>query len=118
MGIVGIRVLAGGALGGAVARQGHAASSLGRALTNGSDYEVDVERVRTLRFLVSDGIRSLPEAGIKFVLMNNDVSTVLVGFSNTDQIDEAAGCSIQDPFPRQMIDELKDLWATDFGKSP
>jgi L-galactose dehydrogenase/L-glyceraldehyde 3-phosphate reductase len=118
MGIVGIRVLAGGALGGAVARQGHAASSLGRALTNGSDYEADVERVRTLRFLVSDGIRSLPEAGIKFVLMNNDVSTVLVGFSNTDQIDEAAGCSVQDPFPRHMIDELQDLWTTDFGKSP
>jgi L-galactose dehydrogenase/L-glyceraldehyde 3-phosphate reductase len=117
MGIVGIRVLAGGALGGAMARQGHAASNLGRALTKGSDYAADVERVRTLRFLVSDGIRNLPEAGIKFVLMNKDVSTVLVGYSNNDQIEEAAGCSVKDPFPKHMIDELQDLWATDFGKS-
>ena len=76
-----------------------------------------MERVRTLRFLVSDGIRSLPEAEIKFVLMNKDVSTVLVGYSNIDQIEEAAGCSVTDPFPKHMLDELQDLWATDFGKS-
>jgi L-galactose dehydrogenase/L-glyceraldehyde 3-phosphate reductase len=116
MGIVGIRVLAGGALGGAVARQGYAASNLGRALTKGSDYEVDVERIRKIRFLVSGEIRSLPEAGIRFVLMNKDVSIVLVGFSNTDQIEEAAGGSIKGPLPKNLIDELQDLWATDFGK--
>jgi len=117
MGVVVIRVLAGGALGGEAARQGHAASNLGSALTEGGDYDADVDRARKLQFLVSGGILSLPQAGIRFALMDKDVSTVLVGYSDIGQIEEAAGCSVEDPFPKNMIDRLQRLWSTDFGRS-
>lgn len=116
MGVVVIRVLAGGALGGDAARQGYAASNLGSALTEGGDYLSDVERAGKLGFLVSGRIRSLAEAGIRFALMNPDVSTVLVGYSNVAQIEEAAACSVGEPFPKGLVNQLEGLWATNFGR--
>lgn len=116
MGVVVIRVLAGGALGGEEARQGHAAPSLGSSLTEGGDYQADADRAGKLQFLASGEIQSLPQAGIRFALMNKDVSTVLVGYSNIGQIGEAAGCSVEEPFPKGLIDKLRGLWAMDFGR--
>jgi aryl-alcohol dehydrogenase-like predicted oxidoreductase len=115
MGVVVIRVLAGGALGGEVARQGYAASTTG-TLTEGANYETDVNRAKKLHFLISGEIQSLPQAAIRFALMNREISTVLVGFSNLSQIEEAASCSVREPFPRNWIDRLEALWATDFGR--
>ena len=37
--------------------------------------------------------KSLAQAAIRFGLMKSEVSTVLVGFSNTAHIDEAVACS-------------------------
>jgi len=116
MGVVVIRVLAGGALGGSVARQGHAAPGFGGTLVEGADYEADVDRAKKLRFLISGEIQSLPQAGIRFALMSKDISTVLVGFSDLRQIEEATSCSVEEPFPREWLDKLQGLWATDFGR--
>jgi aryl-alcohol dehydrogenase-like predicted oxidoreductase len=82
MGVVVIRVLAGGALGGEAARQGYAAP-ITCTLTEGADYETDADRAKKLHFLVAGEIRSLPQAAIRFALMNREISTVLVGFSNS-----------------------------------
>ncbi|MFH0896678.1 MAG: aldo/keto reductase [Candidatus Bathyarchaeota archaeon] len=60
MGVVVIRVLAGGALGGEVVRQGYAAPSLGSAMTEGADYQADKIRAGKLQFLVSGEIQSSP----------------------------------------------------------
>ena len=117
MGVVVIRVLAGGALGGEVARQGHATPSVGSAITKGANYKTDTDRAKKLQFLISGAIKSLPQAGIRFDLMNKEISTVLVGYSNINQIDEAASCSVEEPFPKAWIDKLQDLWASDFRKS-
>jgi aryl-alcohol dehydrogenase-like predicted oxidoreductase len=115
-GVAVIRVLAGGVLGGTNARQGYATPRLGSVLVEGADYAADEERTMKLQFLLSSKIQSLPQAGIRFALMNQAVSTVLVGFSNLNQIEEAASCSEERPFPRKWIEQLKDLWATDFGR--
>jgi len=115
MGVVVIRVLAGGALGGEAARQGYAAPAPG-SLTEGADYKADVDRASKLRFLVAGEIQSLPQAGIRFALMNRAVSTVLVGFSSLSQIEEAASCSVEEPFPKNLMEKLQELWATDFGR--
>jgi aryl-alcohol dehydrogenase-like predicted oxidoreductase len=116
MGIEVIRVLAGGALGAEAARQGHASVVPG-ALTDSSDYEADADRAKKLHFLIAGKIRSLPQAAIRFVLMKKEVFTVLIGVSNLSQIEEAASCSAEDPFPHSGIDQLQDLWATGFGRS-
>ena len=112
MGVVVIRVLAAGVLsptpesGGGTSRE---------PLSAGSDYEGDVARAHKLGFLEEHGLQSLPQAATRFALMKPEVSTVLVGFSNNAQIDEAAGCSGAGPLPEAAMAELRNLWDSDFG---
>jgi aryl-alcohol dehydrogenase-like predicted oxidoreductase len=115
MGVVVIRVLAGGTLGGEAARQGYTSPAPG-SLTEGADYDADLDRAKKLHFLIAGDIRSLPQAGIRFALLSQDVSTVLVGFSNLSQIEEAADCSVKEPFPKNLTEKLQGLWSTDFGR--
>ena len=48
MGVAVIRVLAGGALGGAAARQGHASPSVGGTMVPGGEYDADAARASAL----------------------------------------------------------------------
>jgi aryl-alcohol dehydrogenase-like predicted oxidoreductase len=116
MGVVVIRVMAGGALGGEIARTGHAAPAIGGAIAGGADYQDDETRAKKLDFFLSGDITSLPQAAVRFALMHEGVSTVLVGYSNLQQIEEAAGCSGKDPIPEPAMERLKKLWATDFSE--
>lgn len=113
MAVAAVRVMAGGALGGAAARSGYAARTAGD-LVPGSDYEADERRARQLDFLIGGNISSLSQAGVLFALSQADVSTVLVGFSNNEQIESAAACSGQENFSESAIERLKKLWATNF----
>ena len=71
----------------------------------------------TLIALGGGEVKSLAQAGIRFALMNSYASTVLVGFSNLGQIAEATDCSGRKPFPEELMERLRNLWATDFGRS-
>lgn len=115
MGVLAIRVLAAGALGGAAARTGLAAPTVRGPMVPGAEYEADEARAKTLGFLVVGDVTSLPQAAVRFALMHHGVSTVLVGFSNLGQIEEAAACSGKAPLPRLAIERLRKLWASDFG---
>jgi aryl-alcohol dehydrogenase-like predicted oxidoreductase len=48
--------------------------------------------------------------------MNQKVSTVLVGFSNTTHVDEAVACSEMASLSDQQMSEISVLWRNDFGK--
>jgi aryl-alcohol dehydrogenase-like predicted oxidoreductase len=111
MGVVVIRVMAGGALGGPEARSGHASANVGGALAVGGDYDRDEARAGNLSFLASTGPGGMPETAIRFALMDRSVSTVLVGFSNREQIDTAAACSGAGPIPAPLMDRVRDVWA-------
>jgi aryl-alcohol dehydrogenase-like predicted oxidoreductase len=115
MGVVIIRVMAGGALGGSVARTGYAAPSIGGGLTPGSEYKDDEKRARKLGFLIDSNLNSIPQAAVRFALDNPNVSTVLVGYSDTTQISEAAACSDKESIPESSLEKLRNLWANDFG---
>ena len=112
MGVVVIRVLAAGVLsptpesGGGTSRE---------PLSAGSEYEYDVARAHKLAFLKDHGLESLPQAAIRFALMKPEVGTVLVGFSNNGQIDEAAACSGAGPLPESAMAALREMWDRDFG---
>ena len=116
MGVVAIRVLAGGALAGPAARQGHASPSVGGTMVPGGEYDADESRAEALDFLAADGATGKPQAAIRFALMHPGVSTVLVGFSDLAQIEEAAACSGKGPLTETAMQRLHDLWATDFGR--
>ncbi|UCC16535.1 MAG: aldo/keto reductase [Dehalococcoidales bacterium] len=115
MGVVIIRVMAGGALGGSVARTGYAAPFLGGGLTPGSEYNDDEARAVKLDFLLNGDLNSLPQAAVRFALDNPNVSTVLVGYSNNAQITDAAACSGMKPIPESKLERLTRLWASDFS---
>jgi aryl-alcohol dehydrogenase-like predicted oxidoreductase len=113
MGAAVIRVLAAGAL---TSSPDAGGGSSPEPLSSGSDYALDLERAEKVKFLVDGGIKSLTQAAIRFALMKPEVSTVLVGFSNTAHIDEAVVCSGAGGLAEDAMARLRKLWDTDFGK--
>ncbi len=116
MGVIVIRSLAGGALGGPAARQGLASDNPG-AMVPGNDYETDVRRAGAVAFLTGEGW-SLAQAGVRFALDNPSTSTVMVGFSDEAQIDAAVAAAGAEPLSAEARAKLRALWAADRGLAP
>ena len=116
MGVIVIRVMAGGALGGAEARQGLASQNVGGAMAPGNDYESDERRASQLGFLATRN-RTLPQASVRFALDNPNVSTVLVGYSSEAQIDAAVQAASGPPLTQEERAHIQHLWSTDFSAS-
>jgi aryl-alcohol dehydrogenase-like predicted oxidoreductase len=89
VGVVGIRVLAGGARSGLTERHPIASpppQPIGSAMT----YEADVGRARRLLPLVNDEFAaSLSEAATRFAISHSDMGTILVGMATTQQFEGA-----------------------------
>jgi aryl-alcohol dehydrogenase-like predicted oxidoreductase len=111
MGSFVIRVLAAGAL---TAEPDAGGGSSPEPLSPGSDYPLDLERAEKIKRVLGIQVKELPQAAIRFALMNPKISTVLVGFSNTRHIDEAVACSGAPPLSDTQMSEVKKLWQTDF----
>jgi aryl-alcohol dehydrogenase-like predicted oxidoreductase len=60
--------------------------------------------------------KNLTQAAIRFGLMNQKVSTVLVGFSNTTHVDEAVACSGMPELSDDQMTKIRKLWETDFDR--
>ncbi len=106
MGVIAIRVLAAGALSGSTVRHANAAQAVGPIGTSVT-YAQDVTRAQRFRFLVEQGhVDSLVEAAIRFAIAKNEISTVLVGFSNLEQLEQAVIYTNRGPLPADMVDHL------------
>ena len=114
MGAFVIRVLAAGAL---TSDPSPGGGSSPEPLSPGSDYPLDIERAAKVKAALGDDGKSLTQAAIRFGLMKSEVSTVLVGFSNTTHIDEAVACSGAGGLSQNTMAKLRQLWDTDFGHS-
>ncbi len=113
MGAFVIRVLAAGAL---TPNPSAGGGSSSEPLSPGSDYPLDLLRAEKAGAALGVDGNSLAQAAIRFGLMKPEVSTVLVGFSNTAHIDQAVACSGAGGLSQDAIARLRQLWATDFGK--
>lgn len=113
MGVAVIRVLAAGALTSDASAGG---GSSREPLSPGSDYSLDAQRAEKVKAALGVDGKSLTQAAIRFGLMKPEVSTVLVGFSNTAHIDEAVACSGAGGLSKDRMTKLVELWKTDFGK--
>ncbi len=113
MGAVAIRVLAAGALGGEAARHALAASDVA-PMGTGAAYDDDVARAARLRALVDEGhVATLAEAAIRFALSHAAISTVLVGFSDLDQVGHAASAVERGPLSPATIARIAHLLASE-----
>jgi aryl-alcohol dehydrogenase-like predicted oxidoreductase len=111
VGVIVIRVLAAGALSGGEAHP--LAGRGGPPMGTSSEFSEDVAKAERFRFLVDEGLVGDPvEGALRFALASDDVSTVLVGFSDLDQIDPAVACAEKGPLPPQAVDRLPSVWDT------
>src|SRR6185369_2218691 len=109
VGVVGIRVLAGGALSGAAERHpiaGAAPEPIGSAMS----YDVDIARARRLVPLVTEGFAgSLTEAATRFALSHRAMGTILVGMATRQQFEDALAAVQKGPLPQSALDRLSAL---------
>jgi len=116
VGVVGIRVLAGGALSGSAARHPIASpppEPIGSALS----YGTDLERARRLAPLVSEGFAgSLPEAATRFAISHPAMGTILVGMATVEEFEAALAAVRKGPLPAAALQRLADLRAGFVGE--
>src|SRR5882757_7905954 len=109
VGVVGIRVLAGGALSGSAERHpiaGPAPEPIGSAMS----YDADVDRARRLMPLVNEGFaNSLTEAATRFALSHPAMGTILVGLATPQQFEDALAAVEKGPLPQAALDRLSAL---------
>jgi len=116
MGVVGIRVLAGGALSGAAHRH-PVASPPPAPMGSGESYEADLRRASRLMPVVTEGYAtSLSEAAIRFAIAHPAMGTVLVGMASLEEFEAALAAVLKGPLPAVALRRIADLAATFSGE--
>ncbi len=117
VGVVGIRVLAGGALSGATARHPIASPApepIGSALS----YQTDLRRAANLMPLVTDGFaETLSEAAIRFAISTPAMGTILVGMASVDEFEAAVAAVLKGPLPPAALRRVAELTAAFSGEA-
>jgi len=111
MGVIAIRILAGGALSGTPARHPVASQSV-NPIASEQAYSADVARAQRYTFLVEDGrMSNLVEAAIRFVVSKPDVSTALLGISSRDQLEQAVKHVERGPLSGDALEHIRATWS-------
>jgi L-galactose dehydrogenase/L-glyceraldehyde 3-phosphate reductase len=109
VGVIAIRVLAGGALSGSAERHPIASpppAPIGSAMS----YGADVGRASRLMPLVEEGFAaSLTEAATRFAISQPAVGTILVGMATPQEFDDAFAAVEKGPLPVAALDRLTAL---------
>ena len=109
VGVVGIRVLAGGALSGSAERH-PIASPAPEPIGSAMSYDADIDRARRLLPLLKDGFAAtLTEAATRFALSHPAMGTILVGMATPQQFEDALAAVQKGPLPRAALDRLSAL---------
>jgi aryl-alcohol dehydrogenase-like predicted oxidoreductase len=117
VGVVGIRVLAGGALSGSAERHpiaGPAPEPIGSAMS----YDADIDRARRLLPLVKEGFASsLTEAATRFAISHPAMGTVLVGLATPQQFEDSLAAVEKGPLPQAALERLSVLQRSFAGEA-
>lgn len=106
VGVVAIRVLAGGALSGTAERH-PIASAPPAPIGSAMSYDADLARAQRFVPLVAEGVAaSLAEAATRFALSHQAVSTILVGMASPEQFEQALGAVLKGPLPKAALDRI------------
>jgi aryl-alcohol dehydrogenase-like predicted oxidoreductase len=117
VGVVGIRVLAGGALSGSIERH-PTASPPPEPIGSAMSYDADVLRARRLMPLVTEGFASsLTEAATRFAITHTAMGTILVGMATAQQFEDALAAVEKGPLPAAAVERLTTLQQGFAGES-
>ena len=107
--VIGIRVLAAGALSGEAARHPIAAPNV-EPIASGATYAMDLERSHMLRPLVQEGhAGSLVEASIRFAISHPAMGTALIGLATQEQLELAAAAAAKGPLSAAGLARAAEL---------
>lgn len=117
VGVVGIRVLAAGALTGTAERHPTASAPpapIGSAL----DYGTDLQRAGRLMPLVDEGFAdSLAEAATRFAISHPAMGTILVGMATIEEFQASLAAVLKGPLPAAALSRVKELTAGFVGEA-
>ncbi|HEX9322052.1 MAG TPA: aldo/keto reductase, partial [Xanthobacteraceae bacterium] len=117
VGVIGIRVLAGGALSGSAERH-PIASPPPEPIGSANSYDGDLARARRLRPLLEEGLAaSLAEAATRFAISHPAMGTILVGMATPDQFELALAAVQKGPLSRAALDRLTALQQSFAGEA-
>ncbi len=109
VGVIAIRVLAGGALSGSAERH-PIASPPPEPIGSAMSYDADIARARRLLPLVTEGLAgSLTEAATRFAIAQPAVGTILVGMAEPQQFEDAFAAVEKGPLPPAALERLTAL---------
>jgi L-galactose dehydrogenase/L-glyceraldehyde 3-phosphate reductase len=116
VGVVGIRVLAAGALTGTAERH-PTASPPPAPIGSAHSYEMDLERARRLTPLVTEGFAgSLAEAATRFAITHKAMGSILVGMATVEEFEASLAAVLKGPLPQAALDRLSALTASFSGE--
>jgi L-galactose dehydrogenase/L-glyceraldehyde 3-phosphate reductase len=109
MGVIAIRILAGGALSGSTERHPVASKSV-NPIASEPAYSDDVARAQRYTFLVKDGVVSnLVEAAVRLAISQSGVSTALLGISSRDQLEQAVKDVERGPLSVDTLEHIRAI---------
>ncbi|MHB8730982.1 MAG: aldo/keto reductase [bacterium] len=109
VGVIAIRVMAAGALSAQAGKHANAGDP-GPQLAAGAEYQRDVERASAIRRLAADlGYDGPMELALRFALATPGISTVLVGYSDRGQLEDALRWAERGPVPGDAAARVVDL---------
>ena len=109
VGVVGIRVLAGGALSGSAERH-PIASPPPEPIGSAMSYDADLVRAYRLMPLVKEGFAaSLTEAATRFAISHPVMGTIPVGMATPQQFEDALAAVQKGPLPHAALERLTAL---------
>ncbi len=109
VGVVGIRVLAAGALTG-VAERHPIASPPPEPIGSALSYGTDLERARRLMPLVTEGFASsLAEAATRYAISHPAMGTILVGMATVDEFEASLAAVLKGPLPAEALARVQAL---------
>jgi L-galactose dehydrogenase/L-glyceraldehyde 3-phosphate reductase len=116
VGVVGIRVLAAGALSGSDERHPTASpppAPIGSAFNYGSD----LERARRLSPVVTEGFAAtLAEAATRFAISHKAMGTILVGMATVQEFEASLAAVRKGPLPAAALERVQELRAGFVGE--
>ncbi len=117
VGVIAIRVLAGGALSGSAERH-PIASPPPEPIGSAMNYATDVERARRLIPLVEEGFAaSLTEAATRFAISHAAIGTILVGIATPEQFEVALAAVEKGPLRAAALERHAKLLQIFSGES-
>ena len=114
VGVVAIRVMGGGVLGGAEARQGASGTTSSQSI-HGLTRQDEIRQAELLNSLSAVPGSDLRDLAVRFAITNTEISSALIGFSTIEQIEAAINALAMGPLSESEFDRLHRLWTTGFA---